>query len=296
MGGNNDDTVAAVVVTHNRKELLRQCLRAIQSQTRAPNEILVVDNASTDGTAKILAAEFPGVNHLRLPQNTGGAGGFYAGIKAVYSRGYDWLWLMDDDTIAEPGALAELFAAYRRFNAEQRPRLLASKVIWTDGTLHPMNIPTVKTSHPEKLLLSVARSTLSIRSTSFVSLLLHKSLVKHFGLPIAGYFIWNDDVEYTARILRKEFGVLVPSSVVYHKTAQKYTPIHDTGSRFYYEVRNKIWMLTRSRAWSKTEKFKIGVSFLKSCWRFLVQSRFRLKSIYTLLRGFGAGIFTRPGT
>jgi GT2 family glycosyltransferase len=89
--------VCAVVVTYNRRDLLRECLVSLQAQTHVPDTILVVNNASTDGTAQMLSAEFAQLEVLTLAENVGGAGGFHAGMKWAYEQGYDWLWLMDDD-------------------------------------------------------------------------------------------------------------------------------------------------------------------------------------------------------
>ncbi|GAA6756682.1 hypothetical protein Thermus77420_21580 [Thermus thalpophilus] len=102
------DRVCAVIVTHNRKELLRECLRAVLAQTRPVDHILVVDNASTDGTADMLREEFSQVEVLRLPENQGGAGGFHEGMKRAYELGYEWMWLMDDDALPSRTALEEL--------------------------------------------------------------------------------------------------------------------------------------------------------------------------------------------
>lgn len=87
--------VAAVVVTYNRKELLRECLQALLNQTRPLDEIIVVDNASTDGTDQMIPEEFPQITHVRLPENIGGAGGFHEGMKLAYEKGHDWIWVMD---------------------------------------------------------------------------------------------------------------------------------------------------------------------------------------------------------
>ncbi len=88
--------IFAVVVTRNRPQLLRQCLEAIKAQTRRPNAVLVVDNASGAETRQVIAG-FPRVRTLRQEVNLGGAGGFHVGIAAALRAGADWLWLMDDD-------------------------------------------------------------------------------------------------------------------------------------------------------------------------------------------------------
>ena len=295
------EQVCAVVVSYNRKALLLECLDAIFAQTRPVERILLIDNASTDGTPDLLREkgylDNSLIEYLRLPTNIGGAGGFHEGMKWAFNKGFDWIWVMDDDSIAEPSALAELFIARQQFNKEQCPRLLASKVVWVDETLHPMNVPKVKHSgysYIESSFLAAQNSMLSLRSTSFVSLLLHRTLVQQYGLPIADYFIWADDVEYTGRILRKEFGVVVPSSIVKHKTVEKYAPVQTTGFKHYYGTRNTVWMITRSSAWSGKEKVQLAGLFLTSAWGNLVQSRFSWSNVRSLTLGIIDGVFKTP--
>src|SRR3974390_3110914 len=101
----------AAVVTYNRRALLLEALAAVQAQTRAPDAVIVVDNASTDGTAAAVRAHFPAVHLAELTRNTGGAGGFAYGMAQALDGAADLIWLMDDDTVPEPGALAALLAA-----------------------------------------------------------------------------------------------------------------------------------------------------------------------------------------
>ena len=143
--------LSAVIVTYNRSEMLRRCLAALGEQTRPPDRILVVDNASTDGTASMLEREHPTVEVLRLTVNEGGAGGFHEGIRRAYESGMEWLWLMDDDTIPTPSALEELLAAAERLDGTA-PALLASRVIWRDGSLHPMNSPIFERRRMDRVI------------------------------------------------------------------------------------------------------------------------------------------------
>src|SRR5260221_2165012 len=104
-------SVAAVVVTYNRKELLARCLEAIRAQSRPCERVFIVDNASTDGTPEYLAAAAlmgDSIQYIRLPANSGSAGGFHEGMRRAYESGYDWLWLMDDDGCPAPDRLEDL--------------------------------------------------------------------------------------------------------------------------------------------------------------------------------------------
>src|SRR5262249_15109845 len=115
---------------------------AVLAQTRAPDSVIVVDNASEDGTADTVRKAFPGVQLAELARNSGGAGGFAAGMALALAGAADLIWLMDDDTVPEPGALAALLAARDQMAAQARPpALIASRVLWTDGRAHPLNTP-----------------------------------------------------------------------------------------------------------------------------------------------------------
>src|SRR5947209_6687626 len=134
--------VWAVVVTFNRKALLEQNLAALDASKPKPDHVLVIDNASTDGTPEMVREKFPWADLRTLPENVGGAGGFHAGMQTAYDGGAEWIWLMDDDTIPQPDSLAKLLAARERVPAGARsPLILASKVVWEDGRIHPMNAP-----------------------------------------------------------------------------------------------------------------------------------------------------------
>ncbi len=109
----NDVRVTAVVVTFDRVELLKEALQALQGQSRPIDHIVVVDNASTDGTQGFLDALVDAENNVevvRLDRNVGGAGGFAEGMRQAHAAGCDWIWLMDDDAAPAPDSLRILLA------------------------------------------------------------------------------------------------------------------------------------------------------------------------------------------
>ena len=98
---------AAVVVTHNRKELLGQCIDRLLKQREKFCDVIVVDNASTDGTQEMVMHQYKAseVIYVNTGANLGGAGGFQYGVKKAVLSGYEYVWIMDDDTLPEETAL-----------------------------------------------------------------------------------------------------------------------------------------------------------------------------------------------
>ncbi|MCZ3387763.1 MAG: glycosyltransferase [Actinomycetia bacterium] len=278
--------VQAAVVAYNRKELLCEALEGVTTQTRRLDAVHVVDNASTDGTSEMVAARFPSVSLHTLPTNTGGAGGFAAGLALALDAGADLVWLMDDDTVPTANALEELVAAYEGYRG-QRPVAMASKVVWTDGRDHPMNTPRSRpgASRAERKDAMIV-GCVPVRSASFVSLLVSADAVRSVGLPEADFFLWNDDFEFSTRLLRNGVGLYCPASVVEHRTKTFGSTVVDPGERFYYEVRNKIWTFTRSTGLAPKEKALYGGSTLRRWARTFSASENR----GVLLSGLGRGL------
>ena len=287
--------VAAVVVTYNRRDLLLEALAAVHAQSRVPDAVIVVDNASTDGTGAAVRAQFPAVQLAELTRNTGGAGGFAYGMARALDGAADLIWLMDDDTVPEPGALDAMLAARGRYPGRP-PALVASCVVWTDGRAHPMNTPRTKPFASKADWLAAGKAGCTpIRSASFVSVLVDAGECRRRGLPQADYFLWNDDFEFTTRLLRGNTGLLCPASVVVHKTATFGSTNTDPGQqRFFYEVRNKIWMLKTRAPLAPLERLVYGGSTLRRWARTFAGSRDRRALGSSLVKGIAAGVRTSP--
>ncbi len=165
--------MVAVVVTWNRRELLEEALAALGAQSHVLEQVVVVDNASTDGTDELLSGRTD-LDVVRLATNTGGAGGFAVGIERALTHEPDLVWLLDDDTIPTPDAARELVRVWEEYDdpAGRPPVVLASKVVWTDGRDHPMNTPRQKPGASRAEVASAARlDSIPIRSASFVSIM-----------------------------------------------------------------------------------------------------------------------------
>lgn len=284
------DSVCAIVVTYNRVALLRECLDHLAAQSRPPDRILVVDNASTDETQDVLARR-EGVEVLLLEANVGSAGGFARGMEHAMAGGHDWLWLLDDDTLVKSDCLAALLAG--RARAPRTPRVMASVVRWRDGRLHPMNKPWLPMHRREAFAEGASEGLLAIRTATFVSTLVSREAIERYGVPPAHFFFWLDDMEYFGRMLRDDDGYMVPESVAWHWTPKPHTTLSDARERFYYKARNHLWLL-RGDAFGGLERVGYGVAYAKALAVYLRTSADRRAAVATVWRGVRDGLRPIP--
>lgn len=206
----------AVVVTYNRLEKLKKCIGALMVSD-CKCDVLVVDNASTDGTSDWLASSLSSsVMVINTGKNIGGAGGFNVGVREAVNKGYEFIWLMDDDCMVHTDSLTNLLAADSKLGGDYG--WLSSVALWTDGSPCKMNKQKLMPDFYEYAHF-LGDTLLAGTQATFVSLFLRSSVVREFGLPITDFFIWGDDVEYTRRIAvrgeRRSF--IVGNSKVTHE-------------------------------------------------------------------------------
>jgi rhamnopyranosyl-N-acetylglucosaminyl-diphospho-decaprenol beta-1,3/1,4-galactofuranosyltransferase len=200
----DDRRIAAVVVTFNRLEML-QTLVKVLADVPGLDEVLVVDNASTDGTGEWLAGlpdEYGDrVTGRTLPRNTGGAGGFHDGLAWAVERGADLAWLMDDDGTPEHGCLDRLLAHEGDLDFwgpvvidQADPERLVFPIRLPGGARIVHAMDDVRRAAVDGLIRGIV--------IPFNGVLVTRGLVERIGLPRAEFFIWGDDHEYRLRAER----------------------------------------------------------------------------------------------
>ncbi len=206
--------IVAVVVTFNRLTLLQRLVARLREVPEV-DEILVVDNASGDGTGEWLASSTDVTVHA-MDRNRGGAGGFRAGLAAALERGAELVWLMDDDGLPELGCLTRLL--------EHRGELDFWGPVVVDEADHdrlvfPIRLPgRAAVVHAMADVRRAARDGL-IRDVviPFNGVLVTRELVDRIGLVREEFFIWGDDHEYRLRAERAGARIAtVVDAVVHH--------------------------------------------------------------------------------
>ncbi|WP_418063731.1 glycosyltransferase family 2 protein [Pimelobacter simplex] len=237
------ERVAVVVVTYNRADLLRGMLEGLAGLERAPDAVVVVDNASSDHTREVLeASRLPGLVAIHTTDNLGGAGGFRLGLQTAYDQGYDVMWLMDDDVVPAPDCLTRLLEvdgscliAVR----EDRSGALVEKAALRFDLRNPLAIRP-KTASIDSTYATRAEmpATVEVENVAFEGFLVRREVIDRIGLPDASYFIFYDDVDFAIRARRAGFPIRAVRDAVLVRQLD-FDQQHDlAGWKGYYMYRN----------------------------------------------------------
>ena len=243
--------------------------KQIHNQAYQLNEIIIIDNCSTDGTKEWLTKFYkdPKYRIIHTSENIGGAGGFTEGIKVAMSGNSDFLWIMDDDCIPEPPALENLVYSWVWFklNTPYTPGFMCSLVKFQDtDDICEMNIPKPIWDWT-RYYQNTDNPVMLVENCSFVSCLIHRNKVEEVGLPYSEYFIWYDDSEYTRRLSRSYPGICVLNSVVRHHTpvnrGVNYSDVNDKNIwKFRYGARNEASYRYHKEGISSWKRFSLRVN------------------------------------
>lgn len=298
--------IAAIVVTYNRKRLLGDCLESLLLQRQKPDAIFVIDNASTDGTQEWLKkkgflkegrAQKPKFIYIRLSQNTGGAGGFYEGMKRAYEEGYGYFWLMDDDVVVPENVLFELFTALKDIEKKIPtvfaicPRVQHESGLWEDDH-HKFVKKTFLQEVPWTKKYTSQEKFIFLDTNSFVGPLIKREAIENVGFPEPKLFIRGDDTEYTYRLSRKGAVLLMPGIVIIHRDEKRQMEERDLW-KFYYSFRNKVWFIQKFHPYHIMAYLYYFLSAIKWSINFLLTFGKKKSVFYPLIGFFSALKFTK---
>lgn len=277
----NKPKILTVVVTHDRKKQLRICLLKLLAQTEKPEEICIVDNASSDGTfdfIKDLTQSNPNITYLNTGCNQGGSGGFHIGFKKFLESDAEFIWGMDDDAFPEPDALEKLIDF----------QILYGRPVCSVCSAIPYE------NKKDEFSNACAPPAERIKELTFVGFFMPRKLVETVGLPMKNLFIYYDDIDYSERIVQAGYEIYsVRDAIIHHTFWQE--PIKKTvcritlripdisGWKWYYYMRNGLLIYPRRHPKRKS-LLKWNIKILLSL--ILIKPRFA----GTALKGFVDGL------
>jgi GT2 family glycosyltransferase len=233
--------VAVVILTYNRIEVSKSCILSVLKSKYPNYVVIVVDNASTDGTPDVIKSEFPFIRLIRSDENLGYTGGNNIGISyAIKKEDCDYILILNDDTVVESNLINELVDV-----AEKWPKT---------GIASPK---TVFFEKPNRLIqaygnrnfyLGVQSQSLFgkrvpeeiglVRGTCF---LIKKQLIEKIGLMDENFFLYFDEADLSYRVRKAGFRIIyTPSARVYHKRDPRWVSGKITPVVLYYSTRNEL--------------------------------------------------------
>jgi hypothetical protein len=262
--------IVAIIVTWNKQQHVIRCIDSVLASTYPIKKVIVVDNASSDGTAKTIKDRYCNstiVELLENPKNLGGSGGFYTGIKAALDHQPGYLWLLDNDVTVDPDALKNLIFVMEQ---EQSAGIVGSKVyfaqapeiIWGLGAYVNYRLGHISVVGDKVKDSGQYSRVMKLDYVPMCSFLISTEVVQQIGLVDPEYFVYSDDVDYCTRAKQAGFEVYnAPNSVAWHDVtlhSQRLSPF-----AAYYFTRNYIYYFFKyTPAWYKPVTVLLMVLFL----------------------------------
>jgi len=298
-------SIASVTVVYNAAGVLRRHLGSLKRQSCSLDEIVVVNNASSDNTASLLAAEFPEVTVLNLPENRGVGGGYAAGLAyTALNRKYDWIWLFDQDSVPAEDSLRLLLQGLRYFNGNSQTTAILAPVCidaetqatcpglsWRRGNLR-------STAEDPDQPITLVDSVISSGS------LIRREAVEAVGLPRADFFMDFVDYEHCLRLRRRGFAIaVVRDSHLEHRVGNpvkfnflgrpKYWTDHAPW-REYYKTRNEIFTIWQYYPTWRIKSFTL-YRLARHAFVLMLFGKRKGTCLRMMYRGFVDGIAGRLG-
>ncbi len=291
--------VASVTVSYNNKLTLKKHIESLLAQTCSLKEIIVVDNASTDGTQEMISALFgERITFIPLLTNTGVAGGLTVGLKHAFKKGYDWFWIFDQDSVPVPSALEALIKVQRILQPTDPIGILASLpicnetgVIYEGWSWHDRirKIPSSWQSQPVYFVDTVISSGSMIR----------REVIREVGYPREEYFIDFVDHEYNLRVRKKGFRIAVVTNSIIHHSIGNPKIVARLGNqrirlrhppwREYYKSRNETYTIWYHIPGWRAKIFSFAI-LLRRIFGIAIYDDKRVQRLKMILLGFWHGI------
>lgn len=239
-----EPSVAVIVLNWNRKDDTLRCLESIEQSRYPAFDTIVVDNASVDDSVPAIRTAFPEMRIIQNCENLGYAGGNNVGITAALNEGYDYVLVINNDTIVAPDALKRLVRVAER---EPEAGIVAPAIcylddperVWSAGGTINWHEGIVRMSYIDTLAANLPAAAYPTDHVTGCCLLLRAGALRRAGLIDRRFFLYFEETEWCVRIARSGYTILVePAARIWHDIS----PAEQTGSPAiaYYMTRNQL--------------------------------------------------------
>ncbi|MFH7880971.1 MAG: glycosyltransferase [Candidatus Aenigmatarchaeota archaeon] len=220
--------IAVVIPLWNGEKVIGKTLASLKKQTLKVDKIIIVDNASTDNSVEFIRKNFPEVIILKNKINKGPAGGYADGMRYAYKKGYDFIWLLDQDSNPTPQTLEIQLKCFNMLLKKyKKPSIVAPLPITKDGRVYTIRAKCLYKSLPFEAYI-----------TDLSGMLIHRDIVNIVGFPLEILFTDAVDWEYSIRVRYNGFKIFInPKASMYHRRG---TPV-----KIRLPIKNKIYKVRK---------------------------------------------------
>jgi len=288
--------VVSVILNTNRREDTLECLRSLERSTYPHHQVVVLDNASSDGSVEAIAAAHPWVHTVRLEENRGYAGNNNVGIEWALERGADWIVLLNEDTVVDPECLSWMIQTGER---DERIGVVGPLVFHFESPDTIQSAGGRLSRYWQATHIGANERPLGRfvdpREVDWISgccIMVRRKVFEEAGLIDARYFYYWEETELCIRARKHGWRIVhVPKARLWHKGVQvDYSP---PPSVTYYATRNRLLTLSKHRApllvrlvawaelartlssWTVRPKWRALRPHRHAMWRGLVDYRFQ---------------------
>ena len=274
---NNNFKIAVVIVTFNRCDELVKTITAIQNQGIIENDIIVINNNSTDNTKNILDSNYKNIQSIHLNENIASAGGFSKGMQTAFEKGYDWVWLFNDDSRPVEGSLKSILAHLNSDKIQIGLLKIANKdennkavLLYWNGVRKPVSV-------------DVSNDIVQTDLITFDGCIISKKTIEKIGYCDPLYFMGTYEFDYCLKAKDAGIGVYtLPNGLIEDGKlgGKNGTPPW----RQYYNTRNHLWLalnrksLVIFKGWLIRE-IKYTLSIILSGDKKIMRLVFKLRAI-----------------
>jgi len=227
--------IAVVIVTFNRCDELVKTISAIQNQGILENDIIVINNNSTDNTKNILDSNYKNIQSIHLNENIASAGGFSKGMQTAFEKGYDWVWLFNDDSRPVEGSLKSILEHLNSDKIQIGLLKIANKdennkavLLYWNGVRKPVSV-------------DVSNEIVQTDLITFDGCIISKETIEKIGYCDPLYFMGTYEFDYCLKAKDAGIGVYtLPNGLIEDGKlgGKNGTPPW----RQYYNTRNHLWL------------------------------------------------------
>ena len=263
-------STAVIILNWNGYQMTSDCIRSLMAMDAEDHEVVVVDNGSTDGSAGLLARDFPKITILAQSANLGFAAGCNVGMRYALARGVEYILLLNNDTQVALDFMREMRCALSR---DARIAFVCPKIyfadqpnmLWYAGADFSLWTGTPKHRGWKEIDRGQFDHNLEITQGTGCAMLLRCSAVRDLGLLDEQFWAYIEDLDWSVRFLKRGYRLaFAPKARIWHREGSTSVKLLGSGSqsiRQFFSTRNMVFLARKHLRWWQLPTYALGFMF-----------------------------------